>query len=47
MGDNERLFTMNTRLRLKRSLPQVGLDPRSLDQQPSASLTKLPGFPKQ
>ena len=29
MGDNERLFAMKSCLRLKRSLPQVGLEPRT------------------
>ena len=42
MDDNERLSAMEPRLRLKRSLPQAGLELGLLDHQASAKPTELP-----
>ena len=42
MGDNERLSVMEPCLQLKKSRPQVGLEPGWLDQQASAYATELP-----
>ena len=43
MGDNERLYALVPRLRLKRHSPQAGLKPGTArDQQTSASPTELP-----
>ena len=37
MGDNERLCALELRLQLKSSMPQAGLEPRTIDQNANAS----------